>query len=423
MLNNATKRGTNHASFFKNAAWQYGLQILKYLFPLVLIPYLTRVLGTETYAVYAYVYSFMGVMQTIADFGFTLSGTKQAVEHEGDKRELSSLVGNITAARLMLLAILLVVTLVITAFIPIMSENVPYVVLALIAVGLRALLPDFIFQGYEQMGPLTTRYFASKGAQVLLTLLLVHESDDLLLVAVADIVGSSIGLVWSFAAIKRMFGVGILVPSFRKSLLELKDSAIYCVSNVSSSLFSGFTTIIIGLALTDKTDIAFWSLTLTTVNAVQALYTPISNSLYPHMLNSHDFGFVRKLALAAVPVLAVGTAAYCMLSEPIMLVLGGKDYIGAAHVMRMIAPVLPLSFYSVLIGWPVLGPLGKVKELTASTIIAGVFNVAVLLMIYILGLATLDSICIVRWLVEAVLLAARACVILKVRKDENFKLD
>lgn len=408
-----------HESFFRNTVWQYGLQILKYLFPLVLIPYLTRVLGTDTYAIYAYVYSFMGVIQTIADFGFTLSGTKKVVEHRDDRRALSKLVGDITIARLMLLAILLIATLLISVYIPIMSENVPYVVLALVAVGFRALLPDFVFQGFEQMGPLTTRYFASKGAQVLLTLLLVRGPGDLLLVALADVVGSAIGLVWSFAATKRMFGVGISAPSLRQSLLELKDSAIYCVSEISSSLFSGFTTIVIGLALTDRTDIAFWSLTLTTVNAVQALYTPIVNSLYPHMLNNRDFGFARRLALIAAPALVVGTAAYCLLAEQIMFVLGGSDYLGAAHVMRMVSPVLPISFYAMFIGWPILGAMGYVKGLTITTVIAGVFNVISLLVLYVTGLATLDSICVVRWLVEIVMLGSRGFLLARVTRTHS----
>ena len=223
----------------------------------------------------------MGIMQTIADFGFTLSGTKKVVAHREDKMVLSKLVGNITAARLLLLAILLVATLIISQFIPILAENVPYVMLAFAAVGLRALLPDFLFQGFERMGPLTTRYFSSKGAQVLFTLLLVHSSSDLILVAVADIVGSSIGLVWNFVVAKHMFNLGIAKPTVRQSLRELKDSAVYCVSNVSSSLLSGFTTIIIGLTLSN-THIAFWSLALTTIVAVQSLYSNCEQSLSAH---------------------------------------------------------------------------------------------------------------------------------------------
>lgn len=408
-----------HSTFYKNTLWQYGLQILKYLFPMLLIPYLTRILGTEGYAVYAYVLSFMGVVQTIADFGFTLSGTKKVVDLKGDTAALSRLVGAITVARLMLLCGLFICVMVITRFIPILAENTVYVIWAFFATAGRTVLPDFIFQGNERMGPLTTRYFASKGVQVALTILLVRGPGDLILVAVADVLSEIVDIAWSYRAQMRMFGIGIARPTFKESFEELRVSAIYCVSNVSSSLFSGFTTVIIGLAITSKTDIAFWSLTLTTVNAVQSLYTPIANSLYPHMIKNRDFGFARKLALAALPALVLGTVAYCALSEPIMLVLGGPEYVGGAHVMWMISPIFIFSFYGILIGWPVLGAMGHVKELTASTLFTGIVNVVSLLALYLAGLITLDVICVVRWGCDALLLLARVFMLWCATRSET----
>lgn len=410
-----------HGSFYKNIFWQYGLQVLKYLFPLLLVPYLTRVLGTDTYAVYAYVLSFMGVMQVVADFGFTLSGTKKVVECRDNVWALSSLLGNITLARILLLAVLFAVTMGFSVVIPIMRENALYVVLAFMVVGLRALLPDFLFQGFERMGPLTTRYFASKGLQIVLTLLFVHSAEDLLLVAGADIVGSIVGLVWSFLASKRFFGVEIGAPNLRESLGELKESAIYCVSNVSSTLFSGFTTFIIGIALTNRNDVAFWSLTMTTVTAVQSLYNPIANALYPHLLTSKDYRLGKKVALLAAPALLIGTVAYCFLSEPIMMVLGGEEYLGASRVMVMISPLLPISFYGILVGWPILGTMGKVKELTATTVVTGVFNVLALLFLYFTGTVSLESLCLVRWLVDALLLGARTCVLWKTMSSSEYR--
>ncbi|MED9910303.1 MAG: oligosaccharide flippase family protein [Collinsella aerofaciens] len=408
-----------HNTFYKNTLWQYGLQILKYLFPLLLIPYLTRILGTEGYAVYAYVLSFMGVVQTIADFGFTLSGTKKVVDLRGDTAALSRLVGAITVARLMLLCGLFFCVMVVTRFIPIMAENTVYVIWAFFATAGRTVLPDFIFQGNERMGPLTTRYFASKGVQVALTILLVRGPGDLILVAVADVLSEIVDIVWSYRAQKRLFGVGIARPTFKESFEELRVSAIYCVSNVSSSLFSGFTTVIIGLAITSKTDIAFWSLTLTTVNAVQSLYTPIANSLYPHMIKNRDFGFARKLALVALPVLVLGIVAYCALSKPIMLVLGGPEYVGGAHVMWMISPIFIFSFYGILIGWPVLGAMGHVKELTVSTLFTGIVNVVSLLALYLAGLITLDVICVARWGCDALLLLVRVFMLWRVARSKT----
>lgn len=408
-----------HNTFYKNMLWQYGLQILKYLFPLLLIPYLTRILGTEGYAVYAYVLSFMGVVQTIADFGFTLSGTKKVVDLRGDTAALSRLVGAITVARLMLLCGLFFCVMVVTRFIPIMAENTVYVIWAFFATAGRTVLPDFIFQGNERMGPLTTRYFASKGVQVALTILLVRGPGDLILVAVADVLSEIVDIAWSYRAQKRMFGVGIARPTFKESFEELRVSAIYCVSNVSSSLFSGFTTVIIGLAITSKTDIAFWSLTLTTVNAVQSLYTPIANSLYPHMIKNRDFGFARKLALVALPVLVLGIVAYCALSKPIMLVLGGPEYVGGAHVMWMISPIFIFSFYGILIGWPVLGAMGHVKELTVSTLFTGIVNVVSLLALYLAGLITLDVICVARWGCDALLLLVRVFMLWRAARSKT----
>ena len=58
-----------HTSFYKNTVWQYGLQLIKYLFPLITLPYLTRVLEPEGYAFYAYVVAFMAFAQVFVDFG------------------------------------------------------------------------------------------------------------------------------------------------------------------------------------------------------------------------------------------------------------------------------------------------------------------------------------------------------------------
>ena len=64
---------SQHKRFYSNVVWQYGLQIVKYIFPLITLPYLTRVLLPEGYAIYAYVVSFMTFAQTFVDFGFNLS--------------------------------------------------------------------------------------------------------------------------------------------------------------------------------------------------------------------------------------------------------------------------------------------------------------------------------------------------------------
>lgn len=404
---------SEHHIFYQNTVWQYLLQMLKYVFPFILIPYLTRVLEPSGYAVYAYVLSFMTVVQTVAEFGFNLLGTNQVVNSKNDIEKVSIIVGTITLARSMLLVTLLLFVMVVSLFIPIMSENYAYSICAYLAVALNALLPDYVFQGYEKMGPLTTRYFLTKGLNVILTILFVHSIEDLIAVQLSSVLCALIAVVWSFVTIRKLFGVGISIESVLDSVHALGVSAIYCVSNVSSALFSGFATLLIGLVISDQAQISYWSLAMTTVQAVQALYLPITNSLYPHMLNNRDFCFAKKLALLALPALLIGTLTYISLAKDIVLILGGEQYLPGADVLVWISPLLPISFYAMFIGWPLLGALGRVKELTFSTLLSGATNILLLLIISTAGCLSLASVCTVRCFVELVLLLIRMYYLFK----------
>lgn len=396
----------SHKSFYKNTVWQYGLQIIKYLFPLITLPYLTRVLAPEGYAFYAYVVSFMSFAQVFVDFGFNLSGTKR-IARACSVNEENRVIGAVTEARLLLCVIAGVVVMIVASFLPLTQGNLPYVLLAFIAVCGKGLVPDFLFQGHENMGPITTRFLVSKSISTIFTFVLVRSMTDIMWVPVLDIISNGVALAWSFASAKRCFGTTIKCVELREALLELKTSGLYCFSNMAASVFSGFTTLLIGVVVTDAAQVAYWSLSMTAVSAVQSLYSPIVNSLYPHMVNSGDYRFAKKLSLLALPVVLVGTVAFCLLSNFIMLVLGGEQYLVGSWVLVWVSPLLFFSFFGMLFGWPVLGAVGKVAEVTKSTVVSALFCIAVLLFVSLVGITDLHAICLIRCLTEALLFGIR----------------
>lgn len=244
----------SHAIFYKNIIWQYGLQIVKYLFPLITLPYLTRVLEPQGYAVYAYVVSFMAFAQTFVDFGFNLSGTRKIAAAKSVD-EKNCVIGAVTQARCILCVVTFVVVFVVASFIPITATNMTYTMLAFVAVCGRAMAPDFVFQGHENMGPLTTRYFVSKGVSTALTFVFVHSIADIIWVLILDILSSAIALGWSFTSANRLFGTTISKVTIKEAFEELKVSGLYCFSNMAAQVFTGFTTLLIGVVIADAIQI------------------------------------------------------------------------------------------------------------------------------------------------------------------------
>lgn len=395
-----------HTNFYKNTAWQFGLQIVKYLLPLITLPYLARVLEPEGYAVYAYVVSLMTFVQAFVDFGFNLSGTKRIVAAK-TVQEKNEAIGAVTQARLLLCAVAGVAVLAIASCIPITRANLAYTMLAFVAVCGKSMAPDFVFQGHERMGPITTRYLVSKGISTALTFVFVRSVADIMWVPVLDILSSCIALAWSFIAAKRLFGTAAAHVSMRLVMLELRTSALYCFSNMAAAVFTGFTTLLIGGVISDAAQISYWSLAMTAVGAIQSLYSPIMNSLYPHMVSSQDFGFVKRIALYACPAVLAGTAAFALLRDVVMFVLGGDAYLIGSWIVAAVSPVLVFSFFGMLFGWPTLGAAGRVKEITTTTVISSLFCVIALLSISFAGVATLPAICIVRCATEGILCISR----------------
>ena len=87
----------------------YGLSIAKIIFPLVTLPYLTRVLSVDLYGMVSYVKTLMTYFQIVVDFGFLLSGTKDIVNSKDNFNKLEKEIGDILFARIILAMVSLIV--------------------------------------------------------------------------------------------------------------------------------------------------------------------------------------------------------------------------------------------------------------------------------------------------------------------------
>ena len=400
-----------------NTAMLYVMNVAKLVFPFVTLPYLTRVLSVEGYAMVSYVKSVMQYMQLLMDFGFMLSATTAIVSAEGDGKKIGSIVSNTILAKLLLCGAALIILAVMTAAIDLLRQNTAYVLLSFVTVALSAFLVDYLFRGLEQMQEITIRFVTMKGIATALTFFFVRGDGDLLWIPLLDILGTAVSLVLVWLRVRK-YGISLCVPQLRAAWQQLKDSARYFVSEIATTAFGALNTLVIGIML-PAAQIALWSVAMQIISAVQVMFSPITNGIYPEMVRNRSGGLLKKVCALFIPVLLLGCGALYFLAEPAILIVSGPKYLDAVPVLRYLIPVLIFSFPAMLFGWPALGALGRVKETTATTVISAVFQCAGLGALIIAGQFTIMNIALLRCATELILLTGRLGFCIRFRKEFN----
>ena len=401
----------------KNTLMLYLMNIAKMIFPLLTLPYLTRVLSVPTYGIVTYVKAVMQYMQLLLAFGFSLSATREIVGAESDKERLSRILGDVQVAKLMLAGCAFAATILLTAVIPILRENALFVALSFLNVVLTEMLADFLFRGLNKMEVLTVRFVVSKLIATVCTFLFIKEDAHILLIPVFDCLGSAAAVVLSFAEIRKL-GLRMAPSGIRESLRMLKESATYFVSEMATTAFGALNTLLIGIYV-DAAQVAYWGVVIQLVGAVNSMYTPITNGIYPTMLRTKSLGFIRKILTIFMPIVTAGCVFCYFLAEWILTIVSGPEYAAAVPVFRCMIPVMFFSFAGMLFGWPTLGAIGKSKETSLTTVITAVAQILGLFALIAAGQFTLIHIALLRGATELLMLVLRFSMCVRFRHEYN----
>lgn len=78
-------------SLKKNLVSMYLMHGSNFIFPLITLPYLVRVLGPDKYGLLTFVQGFIQYFLIITDYGFNLSATRQIAINRGDNTKVSKI--------------------------------------------------------------------------------------------------------------------------------------------------------------------------------------------------------------------------------------------------------------------------------------------------------------------------------------------
>ena len=400
-----------------NTVMLYILTFAKLVLPLLTFPYLTRVLSVSSYGQLTYVKSCTNYMQLVVDFGFLLSATKDIARIVNKKEEVSEICSRVTFAKIILSFICFIVYVIMIIMIPILNNNVTFSILSIFPIILSIFLFDYYFRGIEKMHILTIRFIIVKIISTVLTLLFVKSDNDLILIPIFDILSSFVAIGSTILYLKKEnIHIYVNIHLIKSSFNEIKRSAVYFFSDIASTAFTLINTFLIGLFLTAD-DVAYWGVAYTLISAVQSMYNPISNGIYPTMVKTKSFGLIKKVLYIFIPITIAGVI-FCYFSAPMIInIINGSQYYSSVGVFRGLLLVLLFGFPAIILGWPTLGAIDREKEVTFTTILSAIIHVTGLCILILLNRFNIYSIAITRSITEFFIFILRAIYVFKYRNE------
>ena len=362
-----------------NTLWLYSLQGLNYVLPMLVLPYLIRVLGVADYGLIAVVQAFAQYFTIFTDYGFNLSATKRIAIARGEEAAVRRTFWGVLLIKCFLLLIGFLLLLGLTCL-PSMAPLRKAYLIAYLAVLGNVLFPVWYFQGVEKMKIISIVTGLSRIATVGSIFFLVRSPADTLCALALQSSAPLIAGMVGFTVAAQSNWKGAAVPQTAELWLLLKEGWHLFVSTAAVTLYTNTNVFLVGM-LGGVEEAGYFSAAEKIIRAAQGLLIPLTQVLFPHVnaLVQHSreaaVRFIRKsLLVVAIPSFA-GSMVLLVCAPLLARFAFGFANSSTNSTLRWIALVPFLVAISNILGVQTMVVFGFERAFSRILMVAGIFNV------------------------------------------------
>lgn len=406
----------SHGTLMKNTVMLYILTFSQFFLSFIIATYESRILEPVWFGVLATATAIMTYFQLVIDFGYLLSGTQEVAQNQNDPQKLNQIYTAVTVGKVFLTAISALALLILCQVIPTWRDKTGLYFLFFLSTALNSLLPNYLYRGLERMGAITLRTVSIRVFFTLGILLLLKGPEDIWLIPVLNAIGALVALIATDIHLSKSLHIHLTRPDFRETFASMKRSAVFFYSRIATTVYSALNTVILDIFSQSGAVVGYYNCADKLITMGKNAVSPVSDSLYPHMVRNRDFRLVRKVLVLLEPIIILFCIAVFIWAEPLCVLIFGAEYAPAAPVLRAMLPVGIIIFPSYVLGFPTLSAMGLSKHANYSTVVGSVFHLILLGILFLTDSLSMLTLALCVSATEAVILLYRIVVIMKNRQ-------
>ncbi len=365
----------NNSKVAENYVFMTILQVLNVCFYILIYPFVIRVLGAESYGLYAYAAALVMLFITFVSFGFDLPAAKRIAEHASDTGVKEQVLSEVTTAKILLEGIALVVFAVLFPVSAKMQAAPVLFSIVFVQTLSNIFFPQWYFQGIQRMRVVTYIQVCFRLLSLPFIFWLLHAPEDLWIFALILTLCSVLGSLVAWWIIRYREGLHVRLVPLSDAWRSTREALPFFLSNATSALKEQGIVLLIGMFL-GMTDVAIYDLANKIIIIPRTILSKLNDAIFPQMMAQPSASGRRKVLLGEV---AIGLASIVLVAAFgywAVLVLGGKAML-ASYPVSIILSVTILT-------WLVVGamiyfyiiPSGQTYYITLNQVIAMVSTFA-----------------------------------------------
>ena len=351
------------------------LQGANYILPLLILPYLVRVLGAEKFGLVMFAQSLAIFLTVFVDFGFSLSGTREISLARDNKDKTGQIFLAIMFIKIILIFIALALLFIIVSTFSRFSIDKEVYLLSFGVVIGQALFPVWFFQGIEKMKVVTFINILAKLIFTVLVFILIKTQADYYKVPIYNslgfIVSGCIGFAMSFKHFNFKY------PTFSLIKQLFKDGSSLFISNFATSLYTASNVFILGL-FGGNIIAGVYSSMEKLVLAVKNVYVPLYQALYPWVARQKDIekaNIIKKITPTVFVVSTLITIFILIFGKSILDLVYDDALISSyANVFKILSFISVFSGLNMLYNMLYFPSMKRYKVRMNILVFGGLFN-------------------------------------------------
>ena len=365
----------------KNFIMNFILTAANFIFPIVTFPYVSRILLAEGTGKVAFAASIASYFSMIAALGIPTYGIRACARIRDDKDKLNKTVQELLIIHMSATSLALMFYFISVFIVPELYKEKTLMLINSLSIILNVFGVNWLYQALEQYSYITYRSIFFKIISIILMFFFIHQKSDYIIYGGIAIFANAGSNILNFIRLRKLINFK-KVESY-SFLVHIRPILVFFAQSVAITVYTNLDTVMLGFMQSDI-EVGYYNAAIKIKTILLSLVTSLGTVLLPRLsycIQKNDkiqFQTLISKSIRFVFIIALPlTIFFILFAKETLIVLSGRDFIGATLAMQIITPTILLIGLSNITGIQILTPSGKEKIVVYSVTFGAILDLIV----------------------------------------------